>query len=264
MPTPRSSVFSPPSEGTRLRLLALGAVEVYREGQALTASDWTYTKPRELLFYLLDHGRQTKEQVGLALWPDASAGQLRSNFRTALYHLRRALGDTDWILFEDEHYSFNRDLGHWYDVEVFERGRKMVKAATHAAPADTETTLRALVALYRGDFLADVDAGEWVDLKREELRQVYLDALLALGTAQAVQAHFADAAATYRRAIALDSYLEAAHRELMRCLARQGEAGQALRHYQTLVQLLRDELSAPPAPETQALYEQLRRGEITP
>ncbi len=258
--SPQSLAATPPSEGVRLRLLALGPVEVYRDGRVLAASDWTYAKPRELLFYLLGHGRQTKEQIGLALWPDASAGQLRSNFRTALYHLRRALGDSDWILFEDDHYSFNRDLGHWYDVEVFERGLKAVKGTANRPPADV-ATLSALVALYRGDFLADLDAAEWVDLKREELRRSYLDALLALGAAQAAQARYADAAATYRRAITQDSYLEAAHRELMRCLARQGEAGQAVRHYQSLVGLLHDELGAPPAPETQALYEQLRRGE---
>ena len=261
-PSLPSSVLRPPAEGIRLRLLALGPVEVYRDGQPLTASDWTYAKPRELLFYLLSHGRQTKEQIGLALWPDASASQLRSNFRTALYHLRRALGDTDWILFEDEHYLFNRDLSYWYDGEVFERGLKGLKAYRDISPPDRSTVLSDLVALYRGDFLADLDAGEWVDLKREEVRQSYLDALLALGAAQAALAHFADAGATYRRAIAQDSYLEAAHRELMRCLARQGEVGQALRHYQTLSQLLHDELDAPPALETQTLYEQLRRGEI--
>ncbi|MCW5851814.1 MAG: AAA family ATPase [Anaerolineae bacterium] len=264
VPTLLSSVLRPPSEAVRLRLLALGPVEVHREGRALAASDWTYTKPRELLFYLLSHSRQTKEQIGLALWPDASASQLRSNFRTALYHLRRALGDTDWILFEDEHYLFNRDLGYWYDVEVFERGLKGVKAYRDLSPADASTALNALVALYRGDFLADMDSGEWVDLKREEVRQSFLDALLVLGAAQTAQARYADAAATYRRAITQDSYLEAAHRELMRCLARQGEAGQALRHYQALSQLLHDELDAPPASETQALYEQLRRGEIMP
>jgi DNA-binding SARP family transcriptional activator len=55
--------------------------------------------------------------------------------------------------------------------------------------------------------------------------------------------------------------LEEAHRELMRCYARLGERGQALRHYQTLEQLMRDELGSPPGPESLALYEQLKRGE---
>ncbi len=69
------------------------------------------------------------------------------------------------------------------------------------------------------------------------------------------------AAETYRRAIEKDEVLEAAHRELMRCYARSGERGQALRHYQTLTRIMRDELGSPPAPESVALYERLRRGE---
>jgi DNA-binding SARP family transcriptional activator len=64
----------------------------------------------------------------------------------------------------------------------------------------------------------------------------------------------------YRQAIAKDGYLEAAHRGLMRCYARQGELSQALRHYQSLAALLQEECNAPPDPETVDLYESLCRG----
>ena len=74
------------------------------------------------------------------------------------------------------------------------------------------------------------------------------------------QGRYAEAAEHYRQALKRHD-LESAHRELMRCYARLGEVGQALRHYQTLADRLRDELKATPAPETQALYERLRRGE---
>jgi DNA-binding SARP family transcriptional activator len=55
--------------------------------------------------------------------------------------------------------------------------------------------------------------------------------------------------------------LETAHRELMRCYARSGERGLALRQYQILRTFLDDELGAPPDSETTALYERLRQGE---
>jgi len=84
--------------------------------------------------------------------------------------------------------------------------------------------------------------------------------LLLLGGLLFGQARYEPAAQAYRRAIAQDGYLEAAHRELMRCYARLGERGQALRHYQTLAALLRDDLEAAPAPATTALYERLQRG----
>ena len=67
--------------------------------------------------------------------------------------------------------------------------------------------------------------------------------------------------AMLRRALAQDDLSEVAHRELIRCYARMGEHGQALRHYQELVELMQRELDAAPDRETVALYERLRRGE---
>ena len=55
-------------------------------------NDWTYAKARELLFYLVCHPSRSKEQIGLALWADASNAQLQNNFRVVLHHLRQALG----------------------------------------------------------------------------------------------------------------------------------------------------------------------------
>jgi DNA-binding SARP family transcriptional activator len=90
---------------------------------------------------------------------------------------------------------------------------------------------------------------------------LYLDALLRLGGLQFADGRYAEAAETFQAAIATDSYLEQAHRELMRCYARQGERGQALRHYQALHKLLVEQVGAPPAPETAALHERLKRDE---
>ncbi|GEM_PF-4953138 len=55
--------------------------------------------------------------------------------------------------------------------------------------------------------------------------------------------------------------LELAERELMRCLARQGESGGALRRYRELRSLLAAELGAVPSCETTLLYERIRRGD---
>jgi DNA-binding SARP family transcriptional activator len=115
--------------------------------------------------------------------------------------------------------------------------------------------------LYQGDFVEDLLEGEWFLLRREDLRRKYLDALLGLGQLCFTQQEYARAAEVYRRALEKDEVLEQAHRELMRCYARLGERGQALRHYQTLEQMMHDELGSSPAAESVALYERLKRGE---
>jgi predicted ATPase/DNA-binding SARP family transcriptional activator len=244
-----------------LRIFALGAAQVYRGERALAPSDWTYIKGRELLYYLLCHRPRTREQIGLALWLDASPAQLRSNLRATLYHLRRALGRSDWILFDGEHYAFNRSLPYWFDVEAFENALAEVQQAPAKPPVQAVLSWEKALSLYRGDFLEDVETGDWSVLQREALRRRYLEALLVVGRARFAHEHYVRAARAFLQLLSHDSYDETAHRELMRCYARMGERGKALRHYQGLFAQMRAELGWLPDPATTDLYERLRRGE---
>ncbi|MFN8596788.1 MAG: tetratricopeptide repeat protein [Anaerolineae bacterium] len=240
-----------------LRIFALGPTRVLIGEHALTSTDWTYTKAKELLFYFLANPPATKAQIGLDVWPEASADHLRNIFHRALHHLRKALGQLDWIVFADDAYSFNRTLNYWCDLHEFE-----VRLASKSTDRAAEIKrLEAAVQLWRGDFAEDLDAAEWVIFKREELRNRYLQALLDLGALHFGAAQYDRAAAVYRRLLALDTYFELAHRELMRCLVRQGEVGHALQHYQHLREMLRQELQAEPSPETVRLNERIKRGE---
>ncbi len=246
--------------GPALRICAFGPGRVYRGEEALTTSDWIYSKVRELLFYLLCSPSRTKEQIGLALWPDASPAQLRSNLHNTLYHLRHILGRPEWIVFEYNQYTFNRQLPYWFDVEAFESHLAGARQLQVTAPAQAIQALAEAVKLYQGDFLEEMVTGNWPLVRREALQHMYLEALLALGQLCFAEGRYAEATEAYRRAIAYDSYQEATHRELMRCYVRQGERGQALRHYQSLLEWMRDELGSLPTPETTALYERLRQG----
>jgi predicted ATPase len=106
--------------GTGLRIKALGAAAVHRGDDLVTAADWGYAKPRELLFLLATSPPMTREQVGVALWPDQSRRQLGNALHTALRELRRALGDPGWVQYSDGRYAFNRSRKHDCDVETFE------------------------------------------------------------------------------------------------------------------------------------------------
>ncbi len=244
-----------------LTLIAFGPAQIYRGEQLLTSADWTYAKSRELLFYLLSHAAQTKEQIGLDLWPDVSSAQLRNTLGVRLYHLRRALGRADWIVFENNAYGFNRSLDYWFDVEAFEKSIANARRVPDNAPQQAIGHFQAAVKLCHGDFLQDWVEGEWFETRRAELRKAYLDALLSLGQLLFAATDYPQAAAAYQQVIEHDNYVETAHRELMRCYARLGEQAQALRHYQELVELMQADLGSPPAPETTALFHRLRRGE---
>ena len=259
--TQREPTVSKSKPQPELTITALGQAGVQRGTHELTLSDWTYAKARELFFYLLCSPPRTRTQIGLDLWFDASPAQLRSNLKVTLYHLRRALGRLDWILFEEDQYSFNHSLPYWFDVEVFDSDLAEARRLSTTAPMQAIELLEQALKLYHGDFLATWEKGEWYLGRQAELQRNYIEALMLSGKLRVVQEQYSLAVEAYRRAIAKDSYLEAAHRELMRCLARQGETAQAVRHFLELTQLLRDEMGTAPAPETQALYEKLKRGE---
>jgi DNA-binding SARP family transcriptional activator len=238
-------------------------------GHALEATDWTYSKARELLFFLLTHGPATKERIGLALWPDADAAHVRSQLHPTLHACRRALADPQWIVFERGRYRFNRERAYSYDVAAFEaaltQGRQALASASERPDAQQRAIalLENAVRLYRGDFLAsetDSAAGEWVANFRVALRQRWLDALALLARLLISTGDHARALTIYRRLIEADPYQEQAHRALMLLLAQQGERAQALRHFESLTRMLRDELATTPAPETTALAEALRSG----
>jgi DNA-binding SARP family transcriptional activator len=263
-PSPEKPPETAEAETTtaELRIFALGPARVEKDGLPLDSPDWIH-KPRELLYYLLSHPEgRTKEQIGLALWPEASTAQLRSSFHDTVYRLRRALGGKEWIVFQKGRYAFNRSLDYSYDVEAFEENLAEARRLQPEAPAQAIGHLQEAADLYRGDFLEDLVAeGEWVTLRQEELWREYREALLLLGRLLSAQERHAEAAEAYRKAIAHDGLLEEAHRGLIRCYAALGERGRALKHYEELVELLDEQLGTSPAPETVALHERLRVGE---
>lgn len=261
------SVLARPSGGD-LVIHALGPTRVTLGGRVVAPGDWKYVKSKELFYYLVLNPPATKAQIGLDLWPDASPKQLRSNFHQAMHYLRRALGDSDWILYTENAYSFNH-LRRSYSCDALEV-EEHLRAARSIGPAELLTPqerarsiehLEAARRLWRGDLLQDLDAGEWVLVRREGLRQSFLRSLLELGQMYIAEARYVDAASTFEHALTLDNYLESAHRGLMRALARQGDGAGALHHFNDLRLMMRNELGAEPSPETLLLYERLRRGD---
>ncbi|GAB4577599.1 MAG: hypothetical protein Fur0022_03300 [Anaerolineales bacterium] len=242
-----------------LRLLALGPAEVYLQDQLLVASDWTFAKPKELLFYLASSSPQTKEQLGLVFWPDASPGQLRVSLRAALYHLRRALGARDWILYENGRYRFNRKLNYWYDLEAFETN--LAEAEQTASQTDQIEKYEHALCLYRGDFLEGITSNEWGTIRREELARKYRAAMNTLAACHLDLTAFDRALEIYHTLLNTDPLEEETHRGVMRAYARKGEIALALRQYQDLVKLLQDELGIRPSPNSKALYQRLQNGE---
>ena len=244
-----------------VRVQALGSIEVWVRGNLLDPGVWTYTKPRELLVLLLrsPEGR-TRDQIGAMLWPDASASQIRNSFHVTLHHLRKALGMPDAIRFDRERYRTDPGMIWQLDANEFER---LVPAAlSEKDTARRVTQLQAALALYKGDFMENAVVGEWHLEHRDRLMSICCDAWLALGEGLLELGRNAEAATAFMHAIAKNEFLEQAHRGLMTARARLGDRAAALRQYEKLTILLKEELDTEPDPATTALNARLREGQL--
>jgi predicted ATPase/DNA-binding SARP family transcriptional activator len=229
--------------GPALRVVSLGSVRVERHDVPVPLAEWKYAKARELLFLLLLHPEgRTREQIGVALWPEVSADQLRANLHPVLHHLRRVLGGPEWIVHEAGVYRFDRSRDFSFDVDELEalmRSAASLKSDRKALTAG----LGRLVELYQGDFLEqDPPAGDWHLERQGALRRRYLETLATFGNAFMALGLWRDGEDAWRLLLARDNLNETAYRMLVRCYEQLGERGEALRVNEQLAAVLRDEL----------------------
>jgi non-specific serine/threonine protein kinase len=228
-----------------LRVETLGGLRVFVGDREIDTAAWGSARPRELLVYLLMHPEgRTKEQVGLAFWPDASTAQVRNNFHVTLHRLRKTLGGTEWVSLAGERYRIDPTMIGEVDVHAFER---------EMAAGDDERA----VARYRGHFLDGEPIGDWHLEHRDRFQRMHVDALMRLGLRHMSDARHDEAANAFRRVLSHDELHEEALRSLMRALSAAGDRSEALRAFQRFSAKLRTELGAAPEAESALLADQL-------
>jgi len=248
---PPKTTISP----VHMEIYAFGAGEIRRDGELLPTSMWRSSRARALFFYILDHGKIRKEAIGVDFWPEFSSGKISSNFHATLWRVRQALGFKEAIIFENEQYSLHPSIQLWYDVTEFESN--LSKAEAQGLPrAERSELIKQAIDMYRAPFLQDIYM-EWTDLRREELRNLYLEALIDMASMESSSKHYRSAKQHFERVLAIDPYRDEVHLALMKCLALSGAPSAAIAHFRDYSAMLRKELNAEPLPELQAYYDQL-------
>ncbi|HUR79939.1 MAG TPA: BTAD domain-containing putative transcriptional regulator, partial [Thermoanaerobaculia bacterium] len=240
---------------TLLHIADLGPLRIELSGQPLAGEGRASQRARELLVFLAAHPPgPTKEEVGVAFWPDATTDQVKNSFHVTLHRLRKLLGGAEAVVAEGARYAIG--IPHIADSRRFE------SELTVALRKNDVPAIESALALYHGDFLQGEDAGEWCLPIRSRLRQLHIRGLFALGQALEGRGRYTDAAETYSRVVTRDPFHEPAARQLMICRARLGERSASLHVYRQLEQRLREDLQAAPEPETATLYQRLRANEV--
>lgn len=228
-----------------LRARLLGVLEVERDGDGIDSP--VSQRPWALFAYLALVARPvSRVELANRFWPDVLDQSARASLRSALWTLRRQLGEA--VVVEGERVGL-RDGDVWVDVREFER----------LSPDDPEQAL----ALCRGDLLEGLEH-DWALMARDRHRERVIELLEELAQAAERDGGARRAIDLTRRQVECDPFDEDAHRRLIGRLDGAGDRAGAIRTYRSLAQRLRRELGVAPSALTRELAEQLRVGQGPP
>ncbi len=203
----------------------------------------------------------SRDELADLLWPqrlptahEVALSALISKLRTLLVEvglMRQALATASG--------GFRLELppDAWVDTEAALEAVHEAEAALRVGSTN-DAYGPAVVAstILRRPFLPGAE-GAWVDERREALRAARLRALDCLAEVHAWNSEPSLALRAADEAVGLEPFREVGYRHLMRIHQHAGNRAEAIRVYERLRRLLAEELGARPAPETEAVLEEV-------
>ena len=197
------------------------------------------------------------DQLADVVWPAGAPPGAEATLRTLISKVRRVVGSD--ALGRGGRYRLELPPGTRVDMEAaFDA---VHRAETAVAEEDwIRSWGPSQVALFtaRRGFLPGEDA-PWIDERRRVLTELELRALecYAAAAVGVGGAELPGAERAARKLVEREPFREAGHRLLMRALAERGNVAEALRAYDGLASLLRDQLGVDPSPATKELHRSL-------
>jgi DNA-binding SARP family transcriptional activator len=232
----------------RLDLRLLGDFRAEIDGRIVPREAWRQGRAAALMkvLALAPRHRLSRDGVIEALWPEASPEAGGVSVRKAVHFARRALGGEGAIAVAAGSIELWPDGVVTTDVERFE-----AMSAMALSTGDLEQ-FREAAQLYSGELLPDDRSEPWAEERRRTLRERYLRVLRRAGM--------------WSRVLEVDATDEEAHRELIRGYLEAGNRQGAIRQFERLREVLREELGVGPDPSSVALYERVleREGQDAP
>jgi DNA-binding SARP family transcriptional activator/tetratricopeptide (TPR) repeat protein len=252
-----------PDPRTRIRLCGPLALDVDggEPGRTLPGG-----QAGALLAYLLssDGLSARRDELIEAILPGRAPQDAQAALRPLLSRLRRAIAPV--AIEGRERLRVVPPTPVWVDLDEATNALRAARAAAKEVRwTEVRARAEAALALVARGFLP-AQTGDWAEARRRAVEEMELEALewvarsgVAIGGPELVASERAS-----RELVARAPFRETGHRLLMETLAHSGNAAEALRVYDGLRVLLRDELGAAPAAEIQALHQRLVAGEPLP
>ena len=217
----------------------LGGVAAESDGEQVTLSPLA---GRLLALFALRPGPHDREAAAALLWPGSARPAARANLRTAVWALRKAVGDDPLI-------ASRTAVGLRPDAVTVD----LAECRGRAAAGD----VAAAAVLCRVELLPGF-AEDWAEAARRQQRAELAEALASRSAAAERDGDPAAAARWSRLRCELDPLDEAAHADLVRQLAAAGDRAGALVAGRAASDRLRSELGVRPGPALRAALAEAR------
>ena len=232
-------------------------------------------KDLALLIYLVCTSRsQSRDTLANLLWQDQTQADARSNLRKSLSRLRSMLGEHAIIVSQNQ-VRFNPQVALQLDTLQFYSCIDRFRQHGHPKKTDgpylcieCQNRLEEAARLYCGDFLQGFSVPdspvfeEWQFFQSESLRKNFAEVLKHLTQHLTFTGMYTLAIEHCRNWLALDKLHEPPYRQLMLLYALSGQQAAALRQYDELARILKNELDIEPEAETMRLYEAIQRKKL--
>ncbi len=240
-----------------LRINTLGRFEVLLDDEPLRFGNKVQKKPLELLKALISLGGEASEdRISEALWPDAEGDSANRSFESALYRLRKLIGDKALRL-HDRVLELDR-RSCWVDAWEFQR---LARRAGPVSDNEGEYARRfeKTLLLYRGLFLPNNAHQSWSVSLRERLKSDYIGLVTAYGCSWEGAGDWERAAACFQKGIETEELAEEFYQHLILCHVKLDQRVQAESVYRRCCAVLKHTLGLFPSPRTEELYASIRK-----
>jgi two-component SAPR family response regulator len=246
----------------QLEVYALGRGYALVNGQMIT--NWDGALPRNLFFFFMDHPLVTRDEIFTTFWPDLSVKEATNVFHVTKRKITERVsmkvgqqGESHELTqYNSGFYLPSDKLIRHYDVADFQEA--VERALVAKSQREESALLLRAIDLYKAPFLQQIEM-KWVQERREQLRQLYAQALIAIGRISDKEGKDQEALGYYTRALKETPEREDVHRSTMHLYVRLGMRDDARRQYHKLEQVLHERLGINPSRESRELYESIDR-----
>lgn len=245
-----------------LEIFAFGRGHALVNGNPIES--WDGALPRSLFFFFADHLMVSRDQIFQVFWPGLPVKEATNVFHVTKRKISERItthtrnGDSNYELttYANGFYQPSDSVQRHYDVTEFEDA--VAQATSTSDDDEKETLYRRALDIYRAPFLAGIEM-TWVQERREKLRMMYVDVLIAISRLHKQKNRPAEALGFFLRALKEVPQREDLHREAMMLHWQLGAPQDALNQYRLLDDYLQRTVGVRPSRETRELNERVQR-----